>query len=88
MKKQKNIMVTGGLPEGTVKFTEATEFEISLAYEMGIQAFESGKKAVAAWDKNLMSLIEFKACTQIGASIPILDAWSKGWHTANAKAKI
>lgn len=57
------------------------------AYEMGKQAYAEGKKAAPVLDKNLMDYIgQFKG-QKFGYSIPILKAWSAGWHELNLNNK-
>lgn len=56
--------------------------------ELGASAFAAGRKAVPAQDKALMDLLD--AITSdgswIGTLVPLLDAWTTGWHTANSNA--
>jgi hypothetical protein len=49
------------------------------AEALGKAAFEAGKKSVPALDVELMKMVK----GPIGSSIPLLKAWSKGWHEAN-----
>jgi len=70
---------------------ELTE-NIKASYLCGQAAFASGIKApvldrafvvltVTARDAGLIG-------TEVGASLPLLSAWSAGWHGANASAKV
>ena len=59
------------------------------AYELGVQAFKNGKRAIPIQDPKLMKLIkEDKKNEVIGHSIPYLQAWSKGWHSHNIATPI
>jgi hypothetical protein len=58
------------------------------AYQLGTQAFKNNLKSIPVHvhDTDLMSLIASERPnigTQIGSSIFLFKAWTKGWHTAN-----
>lgn len=50
---------------------------------MGRDAHAAGIKAAPCLDAKLMKLIGLLALP-IGGSVPVLKAWSRGWHLANA----
>jgi len=52
----------------------------------GMIAFASGIKAAPALDKNIMEMVKNNPNKEIGASLPMLKAWSNGWHKANLAA--
>ena len=53
------------------------------AEALGAEAFRRGALAVPAQDRALMDLIRGVQGT-MGSSLPILDAWTKGWFAAQA----
>lgn len=55
------------------------------AAELGKEAFDKGLKAVPALDKNLAPLLKG---LQVCEGLPILKAWNKGFHAANAAAPV
>jgi len=50
---------------------------------LGTQAFRNGKQPIPALDKELMRLVAQNPNKEIGASLPLLTAWSNAWHLAN-----
>ena len=57
-----------------------------IAYNMGIKAFNEGKKAVPAQDENFL-----KTCLtdcKVGEGLPYIKAWTKGWHEMNLKDEV
>ena len=50
---------------------------------LGTQAFRDGKQPVPVLDKQLMQLVAQNPNKEIGASAPLLAAWSNAWHLAN-----
>lgn len=58
------------------------------AYELGQKAFREGKKCVPVHDPEMMKMIEENKGGEVGDSIPILEAWSAGWHEANLAAPV
>jgi hypothetical protein len=66
---------------------------IEKARNIGMEAFNAGKKAIPALDKELWALqespeMEAFGPPQIGRSIPVLKAWAEGWTEANLDAPI
>jgi hypothetical protein len=55
------------------------------AEEMGRAAFAAGKKAIPAHDASFLPLL---SGNQVGEGLPLLDAWIRGWHTANAQRPV
>ena len=49
---------------------------------LGAKAFKRGLKSVPFKDKAVRDAVE-AGSGEIGSSIPLMDAWSKGWHQAN-----
>lgn len=49
---------------------------------MGRDAHAAGIKSAPCLDAKLMALVG-RLALPIGGSIPILEAWSRGWHAAN-----
>jgi len=49
---------------------------------LGQRAFERGMMCVPAFDKDLMPLLGGDQ------SLPVLDAWVRGWHKANLAAPV
>ena len=47
------------------------------AEQMGKEAHENGKTSVPALDQDFMGKLPSNGC------LPLLEAWTKGWHTAN-----
>lgn len=50
---------------------------------LGNIAYHAGKKRIPAHDPELMKLL---VGNQIGAGIPVLEAWILGWELASAQA--
>lgn len=63
--------------------TEAAK--IVTAQVLGQQSFVNGKAPVAAHDPRLLELLKGN---KVGEGIPVLKAWNRGWHEANAAADI
>jgi hypothetical protein len=59
-----------------------THSDVMDAYKLGTSAFKQGLMAIPAQDVELMPLIK-KNNGQTKVVLAILNAWSKGWHTAN-----
>jgi hypothetical protein len=59
--------------------------DIQKAYTLGQQAFHDGQKSIPVYDKNLMNMLKEKQTLNppFGSSSQLIDAWAKGWHTAN-----
>ncbi|MFA6903349.1 MAG: hypothetical protein WC236_09725 [Gallionellaceae bacterium] len=53
------------------------------AETFGMIAFASGIKAVPALDKNIMEMVANNPNKTVGASLPLLKAWIRGWNKAN-----
>lgn len=69
-------------PEEAPKKSVEEEAKEGLA--LGKKAHAEGKKAVPAQDPELMKLLSNRDRTR--TSIHILEAWNKGWHSANSAA--
>lgn len=66
-----------------------TEIKVILeqASKLGTQAFNDGKKSAPFLDSNIMEMVKKYQDSEVKRmSIKIMEAWSKAWHTANAKA--
>jgi len=50
------------------------------AEQMGKEAHKNGKKSAPVLDQSFMTKLPSNGC------LPLLEAWTKGWHTANLKA--
>lgn len=50
---------------------------------LGTKAFQEGRKPVPCHDKELLELVRQNPNKEIGASLPLLTAWSDAWHLAN-----
>jgi hypothetical protein len=63
--------------------------EIKAALELGQKAFIEGKQATPALDKDFNTFL-FKTIKgkPMGYSLPILNAWHKGWMKENLAAPI
>lgn len=61
---------------------------IAKCSEMGASAFNAGRKAVPAQDKAFMDMLDSITSdgTWVGTLLPLLDAWTSGWHSANLNA--
>jgi len=61
--------------------------KIKEASELGTKAFNEGRKAIPAWDKELTKL---QNGLELGNKLntKLLKAWLKAWHTANAEMLI
>lgn len=55
------------------------------AEQMGREAFAAGIPAASARDPAVMLLL---AGLKPGEALPVLDAWSRGWHAANLAAPV
>lgn len=66
---------------GACQHVSAVEDE--KAYKLGVAAFKNGAKRIPALDKHLLAMIERAGSRPVGASVPVLDAWLKGWDDAN-----
>ena len=58
------------------------------ALELGKQAFLGGKTSVPIHDKALMDLLRSTISIPgeyFNNTLPLLEAWSKGWHQENLK---
>ena len=56
--------------------------ELSAAI-LGTQAHKDGRKPVPCQDRALLALVAKNPNREIGASLPLLEAWSNAWHLAN-----
>jgi ADP-ribose pyrophosphatase YjhB (NUDIX family) len=63
---------------------ETLKEEAKAGLELGKKAHADGKKAVPAQDPELMKLLSNRDRTR--TSIHILEAWNRGWHSANSEA--
>ena len=54
--------------------------KVEKARELGRLAFERGAKSIPALDPELLKLLEGN---KLGEGLPILEAWTNGWHKAN-----
>ena len=66
-----------------VEVVEAIEDEsmVTIAYNLGVQAFKTGKKAVPAQDDKFLETC-LTGC-KVGEGLPYIKAWSEGWHETN-----
>lgn len=55
--------------------------KIKMSYEYGKKAFLDGITNASAGDKEFLNTIV--AGSEVGESIPYLEAWNKGWHNMN-----
>lgn len=60
-----------------------TEAAIITAAILGGIAFKAGKTAEPCRDSELLAVIGNMDDKKIGASIPVLKAWSKSWDAMN-----
>lgn len=60
--------------------------QILIAQEYGKVAHAKGKKSVPAHDANLMNMLDHGLGMKF--TIKLLDAWAKGWHSANSAAAV
>lgn len=60
-----------------------TETAILTAAVLGTKAFKKSRVCVPAHDPELMKVIASHEKKEMGASIPILKAWTDSWHAAN-----
>ena len=68
---------------------EAEALDLSKFERMGREAFQAGRTATPAHDRELMAeMRKLLKGKPTGVSIAIMDAWSKGWHRANAEQKV
>lgn len=58
------------------------------AETLGMIAFASGKQASPCLDKSLMEMVAKNPDKKMGASLPLLKAWARGWHKANLTAGV
>lgn len=65
----------------------ASKQDIEKARKLGEAAFAAGRKSVAAQDPKLMALLK-QVSREMGDSIPLLEAWDKGWTAANLRAPV
>ena len=54
------------------------------ALTLGQTAFSNGKPCIPALDPDLRTLL---TDVKVGDGLPILKAWTKGWHTANLNSQ-
>lgn len=57
--------------------------KVERAAELGARAHREGKRAVPALDQDLLALLQGN---EIGVGLPVLEAWTRAWHAANAAA--
>ena len=69
-------------PQMVAKKSQLNSDVIQEAYNMGQQAHRDGRSSAPAQDPNILELIRANS-TGVGSSIPLLEAWAKGWHEAN-----
>jgi hypothetical protein len=62
------------------------EERIAEAEARGMQAHAEGIKAASALDAKFIDA--FVRGARSADILPLLKAWSRGWHTANAKTEI
>lgn len=65
-----------------MKTTTLNKSQIEAAKILGIADFNNGVKCIPAVSKSCMGLIEVNQHIK-GATVKIMKAWAKGWHTAN-----
>ena len=58
------------------------------AETFGMIAFAAGMQAAPCLDKNIMEMVENNPDKKMGASLPLLKAWNRGWHKANLAAAV
>ncbi len=58
--------------------------ELEYAYQLGVNAFNSGKKSIPHLDMELNKFMEKKKF-KVGESIPYLKKWADGWHKTNLR---
>lgn len=54
---------------------------------LGTQAFRDGRKPIPCQDPGLMALVDQNPDKEIGASLPLFEAWANAWHLANRFAE-
>lgn len=59
--------------------------KVAAAEVLGQQAFVAGKSAASCMDEKFLELL---GDSKVGESLPILQAWARGWHNANLCADI
>lgn len=55
---------------------------------LGTQAFRDGRKSIPCQDRELMALVAQNTDKEIGASLPLFEAWSNAWHLSNRFAEV
>lgn len=65
----------------TIK-TQIENSQLEAAMILGISDFHKGVNSVPCLSKACMSLVEVNQHIK-GATIAIMNAWTKGWHSAN-----
>ena len=58
-----------------------------LAYEIGRKAQQENKTSIPVHCKKLMIILSSKDGKEVGA-LPLLRAWTKGWHQAKLEAEL
>lgn len=61
---------------------------VKRAFKRGREAYAAGLRSIPAHDPELTTLIDELGDKTVGKSIPLLRAWSKGWHAANLEAPV
>jgi hypothetical protein len=62
------------------------EEKIAEAEARGAQAHAEGIKSASALDEKFIA--DFVRGARRDDIVPLLNAWSRGWHTANAKIEV
>jgi len=74
---------------GENKITGASDWsssELKEAYQLGSAAAKRQDKTYApVQDKKLMQMLKDKGPQELGASKPLFESWSKGWHETHLK---
>jgi len=65
--------------------TQLDKSQLEAAKIFGVNDFNKGIKAAPCLSKNCMSLVEVNQHIK-GATVAIINAWTKGWHLANLSA--
>jgi hypothetical protein len=55
-----------------------------MAFELGVKAFNNGRKCIPACDQELLDT--FLKETKVGEGLPYIKAWIRGWTYTNLKA--
>lgn len=62
---------------------QTKESQVFAAAVLGNIAHREGRAPVPCQDKKLMELLADASSKEIGSCLPLLKAWSTGWHEAN-----